>query len=36
VSIIDRLLHQATIVVTDDQPYRMKSAPHRKENPAPT
>jgi hypothetical protein len=33
VSILDRLLHHATVVITDGQSYRMKDAQHRKENP---
>jgi DNA replication protein DnaC len=36
VSILDRLLHHATVVITDGQSYRMKDAQHRKENPSPT
>ncbi|CAN5506814.1 hypothetical protein BH09ACT7_BH09ACT7_57810 [soil metagenome] len=36
VSILDRLLHHATVVITDGQSYRMKDAQHRKENPQPT
>lgn len=36
VSILDRLLHHATIVITDGQSYRMKDAHHRKERPKPT
>ena len=36
VSILDRLLHHATVVITDGQSYRMKDAQHRKENPPPT
>lgn len=32
VSILDRLLHHATVVITDGQSYRMKDAQHRKEN----
>ena len=35
VSILDRLLHHATVVITDGQSYRMKDAQHRK-NPQPT
>ena len=31
VSILDRLLHHATVVITDGQSYRMKDAQHRKE-----
>ena len=30
-SILDRLLHHATVVITDGQSYRMKDAQHRKE-----
>ncbi len=33
VSILDRLLHHATVVITDGQSYRMKDAQHRKEHP---
>ena len=33
VSILDRLLHHATVVITDGQSYRMKDAQHRKETP---
>ena len=33
VSILDRLLHHATVVITDGQSYRMKDAQHRKERP---
>jgi DNA replication protein DnaC len=36
VSILDRLLHHATVVLTDGQSYRMKHAQHRKEHPQPT
>ena len=36
VSILDRLLHHATVVITDGDSYRMKDAHHRKENPKPT
>ena len=36
VSILDRLLHHATVVITDGQSHRMKDAQHRKENPPPT
>jgi hypothetical protein len=36
VSILDRLLHHATVVITDGDSYRMKDAKHRKENPTPT
>ena len=36
VSILDRLLHHATVVITDGQSYRMKDAQHRKENPKTT
>ena len=36
VSILDRLLHHATVVITDGESYRMKDAQHRKENPQPT
>jgi len=36
VSILDRLLHHATVVITDGQSYRMKDAQHRKENPQQT
>jgi len=36
VSLLDRLLHHATVVMTDGQSYRMKDAQHRKENPQPT
>jgi IstB-like ATP binding protein len=36
VNILDRLLHHATVVITDGQSYRMKDAQHRKENPQPT
>lgn len=36
VSILDRLLHHATVVITDGQSYRMKDAQHRKETPPPT
>jgi DNA replication protein DnaC len=36
VSILDRLLHHATVVITDGQSYRMKDAQHRKETPQPT
>lgn len=32
-SILDRLLHHATIVVTDGESYRMKDAQHRKDRP---
>jgi DNA replication protein DnaC len=35
VSILDRLLHHATVVITDGQSYRMKDAQHRKETPQP-
>ena len=35
VSILDRLLHHATVVITDGQSYRMKDAQHRKENAQP-
>ena len=35
VSILDRLLHHATVVITDGQSYRMKDAQHRKENSQP-
>ena len=31
VSILDRLLHHATVVITDGESYRMKDAQHRKE-----
>jgi hypothetical protein len=30
---VDRLLHHATVVITDGQSYRMKDAQHRKERP---
>ncbi|UZG56240.1 IS21-like element helper ATPase IstB [Rhodococcus opacus] len=33
VSILDRLLHHATVVITDGESYRMKDAQHRKERP---
>ena len=33
VSILDRLLHHATVVITNGDSYRMKDAQHRKENP---
>lgn len=33
VSILDRLLHHATVVITDGDSYRMKDAQHRKEHP---
>ena len=33
VSILDRLLHHATVVITDGKSYRMKDAQHRNENP---
>jgi DNA replication protein DnaC len=36
VSILDRLLHHATVVITDGDSYRMKDTKHRKENPTPT
>lgn len=36
VSILDRLLHHATVVITDGQSYRMKDAHHRKGNPQPS
>ena len=36
VSILDRLLHHATVVITDGQSYRMKDAQHRKEATPPT
>jgi DNA replication protein DnaC len=36
VSILDRLLHHATVVITDGQSYRMKDAQHRKEDPKTT
>ena len=36
VSILDRLLHHATVVITDGQSYRMKDAQHRKETPRTT
>jgi DNA replication protein DnaC len=36
VSILDRLLHHATVVITDGQSHRMKDAQHRKENPLTT
>ena len=36
VSILDRLLHHATVVITDGDSYRMKDAQHRKGNPQPT
>jgi len=36
VSILDRLLHHATVVITDGDSYRMKDAQHRKGNPPPT
>ncbi|WP_230493353.1 ATP-binding protein [Mycobacterium intracellulare] len=36
VSILDRLLHHATVVITDGDSYRMKDAKHRKEQPKPT
>lgn len=35
VSILDRLLHHATVVINGDS-YRMKDAHHRKEQPKPT
>jgi Mu transposase-like protein len=35
VSILDRLLHHATVVITDGQSYRMKDVQHLKENPQP-
>jgi len=35
VSILDRLLHHATVVITNGKSYRMKDAHHRKENPQP-
>ena len=36
VSILDRLLHHATVVITDGESYRMKDAQHRKETAQPT
>jgi len=36
VSILDRLLHHATVVITDSDSYRMKDAQHRKETAPPT
>jgi len=36
VSILDRLLHHATVVITNGDSYRMKDAQHRKEQPTPT
>lgn len=33
VSIRDRLLHHATVVITDGQSYRMKDGQHRKDRP---
>jgi DNA replication protein DnaC len=36
VSILDRLLHHGTVVITDGDSYRMKDAQHRKGNPPPT
>ena len=36
VSILDRLLHHATVVITEGESYRMKDAQHRKENSQPT
>ena len=36
VSILDRLLHHATIVVTTGQSYRMRDARHRREETTPT
>lgn len=33
VSILDRLLHHATVVITNGDSYRMKDAQHRKETP---
>ena len=35
-SILDRLLHHATVVITDGPVYRMKDAQHRKETPNTT
>ncbi|WP_305034167.1 ATP-binding protein [Mycolicibacterium sp. CR10] len=35
-SIFHRLLHHATVVITDGDYYRMKDAKHRKEQPTPT
>ena len=35
VSILDRLLHHATVAITDGESYRMKDAQHRKETPQP-
>jgi hypothetical protein len=32
-SILDRLLHHATIVVTSGESYRMRHADHKKESP---
>ncbi|WP_345291081.1 ATP-binding protein, partial [Mycolicibacterium sediminis] len=34
--ILDRLLHHATVVITDGDSYRMKDAKHRKEQPTPS
>jgi DNA replication protein DnaC len=36
VSILDRLLQHASVVITDGQSWRMKDAQHRKETPQPT
>jgi DNA replication protein DnaC len=36
VSILDRLLHHATVVITDGDSYRMKDAQYRKGKPQPT
>nr|WP_268968770.1 ATP-binding protein [Mycolicibacterium austroafricanum] len=36
VSILDRLLHHAAVVITDGDSYRMKDAQHRKEQPTAT
>lgn len=33
VSIVDRLLHHATVVITDGESFRMKDAQHREESP---
>jgi hypothetical protein len=36
VSILDRLLHHATVVIADSESYRMEDAQHRKEAAPPT
>src|SRR5258707_1769791 len=36
VSILDRFLHHASVVITDGESFRMKEAQHRKEKPQPT